>query len=81
MIKSKTESYIDASDKSEDYLNFTPKLIKSKKQRVTMQCKDDEENDKVILRKYKGTENEKIKKKISDYARKQVIKCRIYVCS
>ena len=28
----------------------------------------------MILRKYKGTENEKIKKKISDYARKQVIK-------
>ena len=38
-----------------------------------MQCKNNEENDEVILRKYKRTENEQIKKKVSDYVRKQVI--------
>ena len=47
--------------------------MKSKKQCVTIQCKENEENDEVIQRKYKCTENEKIIKKLSDYARKQVI--------
>ena len=55
LIKSKTDSYIDASDKSEDYIKLTPKQMKSKKQRVTMQCKGKEENDEVIQRKHKGT--------------------------
>ena len=73
LIKSKTNSYIDASDKSKDYLKFTPRQMKSKKQRVTIQCKDNEENDEVIQRKYKRTENDKHKKKVSDYARKQII--------
>ena len=42
LIKLKTDSCIDASDKSEYYLKLTPKQMKSKKQRVTIQCKDDE---------------------------------------
>ena len=45
LIKSRTDSYINASDKSEDYLKLTPKQTKSKKQRVTKKCKDNEEND------------------------------------
>ena len=49
---------------SEDYLKLMPKQMKFKKQRVTIQCKDDEENDEVIQRKYKRIENEKIKKKV-----------------
>ena len=73
LIKSKPDSYIEASDKSEDYLKLTPKLMKSKKQRITIQCNNDKKNDEVIQRKYKRTENEKIKKKVSDNARKQVI--------
>ena len=57
LIKLKTDSYIDASDKSEDYLKLTPKQMKFKKQRVTIQYKDNTENDEVIQRKYKHTEN------------------------
>ena len=63
LIKSLTDSCIDASDKNEDYLKLTPKQMKSKKQRVTIQCKNDEEKDEVIQRKYKRTENAKIKRK------------------
>ena len=47
--------------------------MKSKKQRATIQCKGDKENDEVRQRKYKCSENKKIKKKVNDYARKQVI--------
>ena len=36
--------------------------MKSKKQRVTIQCKDNEENNEMIQRKYKCTKNEKSKK-------------------
>ena len=70
LIKLKTDNYIYASDKSEDYLKLTPKQMKSKRQREIIQCKDNEENDEVIQRKYKCTENEKIKKKFSDYVSK-----------
>ena len=64
LIKSEIDNYIDAGDKSEDYLKLTPKQMKSKKQRVTIQCKDNEDNDEVIQRKYKRTKNEKIKRKV-----------------
>ena len=36
--------------------------MKAKKQRVTIQCTGDEEDDEVIRRKYKRTENEKLKR-------------------
>ena len=58
LIKSKIDSYIDPSDKSEYYLKLTPKQIKYKKQHVTIQCKGNKENKEVIQRKYKRTENE-----------------------
>ena len=57
LIKSKTDSFVDASDKSEDYSKRTPKQRKFKKQRVTIQCKDNGEKDEVMQRKYKRTEN------------------------
>ena len=36
LMKSKTDSCIDASDKSEEYLKLMPKQMKSKKLRVTI---------------------------------------------
>ena len=47
--------------------------MKSKK-RVTILCKNDEENnDDGIQKKYKHIENKQIKKKVDNNARKQVI--------
>ena len=48
--------------------------MKSKKQRATIQCKNEEANDDVVIqRKYKCTRNERIKQKVCDDARKQII--------
>ena len=48
--------------------------MKSKKQRATIQCKNEEANDDVVIqRKYKCTRNETIKQKVCDDARKQII--------
>ena len=60
MIKLKTDSYIDASEKSEDCLKLSPNQMKSKKQRVRKQRKNDEKNnDDVVQRGYKRTGNNK----------------------